>query len=71
MAINNILIGSTILSDELEAYKVLEKLYNHEYINHDLGKYIRESVSTNTVESFWTVFKHGIIGTLILLAKNT
>ncbi|MEG8230606.1 transposase [Candidatus Rickettsia tasmanensis] len=40
IAINNIPIGSTILSDEWGAYKVLEKLYNHEYINHDLGKYI-------------------------------
>ncbi|KJW04237.1 putative transposase [Rickettsia argasii T170-B] len=53
IAINNILIGSTILSDEWKAYKVLEKLYNHEYINHDLGvNNIRESVSTNTIESF-------------------
>ncbi|BAK96763.1 putative transposase and inactivated derivative [Rickettsia japonica] len=65
IAINNILIGSTILSDEWEAYKVLEKLYNHEYINHDLGKYIREPVSTNMIESFWAVFKRGIIETLI------
>ncbi|AFB28711.1 putative transposable insertion element [Rickettsia rickettsii str. Hlp len=71
VAINNILIGSTILSDEWGAYKVLEKLYNHEYINHDLGKYIRESVSTNTIESFWALFKRGIIGLLILLEKNT
>ncbi|AFB26408.1 MULTISPECIES: IS1595 family transposase [spotted fever group] len=71
IAINNILIGSTILSDEWGAYKVLEKLYNHEYINHDLGKYIRESVSTNTIESFWALFKRGIIGLLILLEKNT
>ncbi|AFC69954.1 transposase [Rickettsia amblyommatis] len=70
IAINNILIGSTILSDEWGAYKVLEKLYNHEYINHDLGKYIRESVSTNTIESFWAVFKRGIVGS-ILLAQNT
>ncbi|MFA1688752.1 IS1595 family transposase [Candidatus Rickettsia barbariae] len=70
IAINNILIGSTILSDEWGAYKVLEKLYNHEYINHDLGKYIRESVSTNTIESFWALFKRGIIGLSCSIRKK-
>lgn len=70
IAINNILIGSTILSDEWGVYKVLEKLYNHEYINHDLGKYIRESVSTNTIESFWAVFKRGIIGSYSISKKH-
>lgn len=63
-------MGSTILSDEWGAYKILEKLYNHEYINHDLGKYIRESVSTNTIESFWAVFKRGIIGSYSISKKH-
>lgn len=71
IAINTILIGATILSDEWGAYEILEKLYNHEYINHDLGKYIRESLSTNTIESFWTVFKRSIVGSYSIIAKNT
>jgi len=70
IAMNNVVIGSTILSDEWKAYKILEKFYNHAYVNHNLGEYVRGIASTNTIESFWAVFKRGIVGSYHSISKK-
>lgn len=38
-------------------------LAGHESVNHDAGEYVRGVVSTNTVESFNSLVKRGVMGT--------
>ena len=59
---NNIKEGSSIYSDELPAYEILGKWYNHEIVNHKAKQYVNGKVSTNTIESAWAPFKRSIYG---------
>lgn len=54
--------GSTIYSDEWDAYFSLKKDYNHEIVRHDLKQYVNGDVTTNKVEGYWTHLKKGIFG---------
>ena len=54
--------GSTIYTDELQAYKKL-KGFHHETVCHSAGEYVREKASTNGIDSFWALLKRGYIGT--------
>lgn len=37
--------------------------YRHQSVNHSDGEYVRGSVHTNSMESFWSLLKRGVIGT--------
>ena len=55
--------GSVIHTDELTGYRGLNGLYyQHETINHRHGEYVRDNVSTNSIESVWAVMKRGLHG---------
>ena len=49
-------------SDEAAAYEGLPE-YVHEAVKHSDGEYVRGSVHTNGIESFWALFKRGYYGT--------
>lgn len=54
--------GSTLFTDQWVGYRGL-KLYNHSFVNHSAKEYVRGEVHTNSIESFWALFKrayHGI-----------
>ena len=55
-------IGSRVISDEWHAYKKLNRLYDHESINHSKNEYARGDVHTNTIEGFWAIMKRSIYG---------
>ena len=56
-------VGSTLLTDESSAYTDLDGLFfRHHSINHSLGEYSRDGVSTNSIESVWAVLKRGLHG---------
>jgi transposase-like protein len=56
--------GSTIHTDEFGAYHGLDGLlYKHERVDHRAGEYVRDGVSTNSIESVWAVMKRGLHGT--------
>jgi len=44
-------------------YKKIKGFAGHETVNHAAGEYVRGDVSTNTVESYFSVFKRGMRGT--------
>ena len=48
---------STIYSDEGNAYGDLELWYQHDTVNHQRGEYVRENVTTNSIESVWVIVK--------------
>ncbi len=54
--------GATVHSDEAAAYEGLPE-YVHEAVKHSHGEYVRGSVHTNGIESFWALFKRGYYGT--------
>ncbi len=52
---------SIIITDEFTGYIRLKGFANHQVINHHLC-YVDGYVHTNTIESFWSLLKRGIIG---------
>lgn len=54
--------GSTIHTDEHGGYIGLAKDYVHATIAHSAGEYVRDDVTTNSIESVWAVMKRGLHG---------
>ena len=54
--------GSTIHTDEHSGYVGLARDYTHETVLHGAGEYVRDGVTTNSIESVWAVMKRGIYG---------
>jgi transposase-like protein len=53
---------ATIYTDEWLAYNKLGEVYNREFIDHSKKQYVDGSITTNTIEGFWSIFKRGTIG---------
>jgi transposase-like protein len=54
---------SAVMTDEANQYKQLGKIFaSHESVNHKSEEYSRGTVSTNTVEGFFSIFKRGMKG---------
>ncbi len=52
-----------LATDEHGGYQYLRKLgYPHKTVSHSAGEYVVGTVHTNTIESFWSLLKRGIIG---------
>lgn len=60
MVRDNVKEGSNIYSDELPAYEILGKWFNHEIVNHRKKQYVNGKVSTNSIESAWACLKRGL-----------
>ena len=58
----NVAISSQVYTDEASAYRGLEG-FDHESVSHSVGEYVRGQVSTNGIESFWSMLKRGYVGT--------
>ncbi|MBP0904722.1 IS1595 family transposase [Mariniflexile gromovii] len=68
--LKNVSVGSTIYSDELKAYSVLDRVYDHKAVAHGRGEYVRGRISTNSIESFWALLKRGIYGIYHFTSKK-
>ena len=53
---------STIYTDEWGSYNPLGKVYAHSIVNHRAEEFVRGSVHTNSIESFWALLKRGLTG---------
>jgi hypothetical protein len=53
--------GSTLNTDEHRGYWGM-KNYTHQVIRHSLREYVVGQTHTNTIESFWALFKRGYMG---------
>jgi transposase-like protein len=60
--------GSQLFTDELTAYKYMRSEYDHSVVNHSQGEYVNGEAHTNTIESFWALFKRTVKGTYIHIA---
>lgn len=67
--------GSTINTDELKGYRRLRDKYKHQTVNHSEKVYVRKlhagkCVTTNTVESSFSLLKRGIVGAFHHISKK-
>ncbi len=53
--------GSTVYTDEHRGYQNLYG-YEHRAVKHKAGQYVDGEATTNSVESFWALFKRGYHG---------
>lgn len=44
--------------------------YKHKRVRHAAGEYVRGSVHTNNIESFWSLLKRGVVGTYHNVSKK-
>jgi transposase-like protein len=67
----NIAMEARLMTDEAQHYKRIGKGYaSHEAVHHGQDEYVRGDVTTNTVESYFSVFKRGMRGTYQHCAKK-
>jgi len=52
-----------LATDEGAGYINLKHFYPHRSVQHRSGEYVRGSIHTNNIESFWSLLKRGIVGT--------
>ena len=55
--------GATLYTDQAHTYLGLAKDYEHHSVNHGTGEYVRGDVHTNSIESFWNLYKRAWKGT--------
>ena len=56
-------LGSKVYMDEASAYNTLAPWFDHQTVTHSRSEYVRGDVHTNGIESFWSMFKRGYVGT--------
>ena len=64
--------GSRINTDDWTGYNALVERhgFDHETVNHSAKEYVRGTVHTNSIESFWSQVKRGINGTYVWVSKK-
>lgn len=60
---------TTVMTDEFAGYLNLSTFVRHKAVNHKL-EYVSGNIHTNTLESFWALFKRGIIGQYHKISKR-
>ena len=61
--VQSVAVGSTLHTDEAAVYQAMGGLFfDHASVNHSEGEYVRDGVSTNSIESVFAVLKRGLIG---------
>lgn len=68
----NIEKGSTVYTDGFPTYKVdlPSEGYNHDFVSHSSGQYVKGATHTNTIEGYWSGLKRGIKGAHIHVSKK-
>lgn len=54
---------SIIMTDDAGVYRKVSGDFAHEVVNHSMDEYVRGNAHTNTVESYFSIVKRGIVGT--------
>ena len=62
--VDHVKIGTQLYTDDFSSYSKIGSLYPHAAVRHGRGEYVRDGViHSNSMESFWALFKRGYYGT--------
>jgi transposase-like protein len=61
--IDYVKFGSKLYTDEFMSYSKIGQVYEHKSVTHSKGQYVDGDAHTNSMESFWALFKRGYMGT--------
>ncbi len=61
---------SLLCTDQWVGYKHLDREFPHAVINHAAGEYVHGAVHTQTIDSFWSLIKRGIVGSLHKVSRK-
>ena len=71
MAMNSIDIkNTTLMTDEYKGYSNMSRLIKHFQVNHQKEYVSGKDIHINTIESFWALFKRGLIGQFHWVSKK-
>jgi transposase-like protein len=59
-----------LTTDEHSGYRLLGHDYNHRVVRHGQGEYVVGTTHTNSIESFWSLLKRGIMGSYHKVSKQ-
>lgn len=60
-----------LATDEHSGYRNLRKAgFPHESVSHNRSEYVRGMVHTQTIDSFWSLLKRGVVGTFHQVSKD-
>lgn len=69
--VEHVKIGTTLYTDDFTSYGKIGMLYPHEVVKHGRGEYVRDGkIHSNSMESFWALFKRGYYGTYHQMSKK-
>jgi hypothetical protein len=71
LIIENIKLGTTVMSDNYEPYRTIDKLgYDSQRVDHAGKEYARGNVSTNALEGSWAHFKLSLQAIYVGVSKK-
>jgi len=59
-----------VATDEHSGYRLLGADMDHRVVRHSQGEYVVGTTHVNSIESFWSLFKRGIIGSYHKVSKQ-
>ena len=67
----NVKSGTEVHTDDARVYDNLEQQgFKHKSVKHSAGEYVKDGVTTNSIESYWALFKRGVYGTYHHLSRK-
>ena len=54
---------SLLATDDAGGYRHVGKQFPHGVVRHSVGEYVVGSIHTQTIDSFWSLLKRGVMGT--------
>jgi transposase-like protein len=61
---------SLIATDDARPYDTLGKEFPHAHVRHSEGEYVVGSVHTQSIDSFWSLLKRGVMGTFHMVSAK-
>lgn len=61
---------SLLATDDAGGYRKVGKEYPHAFVRHTAGEYVIGAVHTQTIDSFWSLLKRGVMGTFHKVSKK-
>lgn len=61
---------SLLCTDEHSGYRLLGRSFPHRVIRKSSGDYVVGAVHSNTIEGFWSLVKHGVVGTFHKVSRK-